>query len=264
MVARTAAKPAAKAATKPATKAVAKWDDKMAKYATEVAATEKVAGGKFVSLKSGVLSYGGVTMPGNKMTVVILDHIMENTFYPDGFDADQPSSPSCFAFGRNENEIAPHEDSAEAVADKCKGCPNNEWGSAEKGRGKACANKRRLAMLTEEGLDDIEEAEVAYLRVPPTSITAWAKYVQDIATNMRRPPFGVVTEISVIPDAKTQFRLDFKHVQTIEEDDVLEALEARREKVQDEIGFPYAPFEAAEAPKARGGKTPASKLTRRR
>lgn len=239
----------AKAAPTPATKALAKWDDRMAKYATEVAATEKTSG-KFISTKGGVLTYGGAQMPGNKMTVVILDHIMENHLYSSDYDAGNPSSPVCFAFGRNGDEMAPHDDSSEPQNDACKGCPANQWGSAEKGRGKACKNIRRLAMLTEEGLEDIESAEVAYLRVPVTSVRAWAGYVQSIATNMRRPPFGVVTEIGIVPDPSSQFRLTFTHVQNIEEDDVLEALEARREKVGCEIDFPYAVYEAAPAPKA--------------
>lgn len=245
-------KPAAKAAAKPTTKAVAKWDDRLAQFATEAAATEKTSGGKFISTRGGRLSYGGAEVPGNKMTVVILDHVMENHLYGNDYDPENPASPVCYAFGRNEDEMEPHEEAGEKQCDNCKECPNNKWGSAEKGRGKACKNIRRLGMLTEDGLEDIENAEVAFLRVPVTSVKAWAGYVQSLANNLRRPPFGVVTEIGIAPDPNTQFRLTFTCVQNIDEADVLEALEARREKLAGEISFPYAPHEAPPEKPQRG------------
>ena len=237
------------AAKKPATtKAVANWSERLAGYATEVAATEQTAGGKFISTKGGRLSIGGAEVPGNKMTVVVLDHIMENHHYTERFNPDQPTSPVCFAFGRNEAEMVPHENSSEPGSDACKGCPLNEWGSADVGKGKACKNIRRLAVITEDGLEDIENAEVAFLKIPVTSVKAWAGYVQAVANNLKRPPFGVVTEVSLVPDASTQFRMQFKLVEAIEDGDALEALIARREQVASEIAFPYQPAEEAAAP----------------
>jgi hypothetical protein len=32
-------------------------------------------------------------------------------------------------------------------SDLCKTCEHNQWGSADKGRGKACQNRRRLTMI---------------------------------------------------------------------------------------------------------------------
>lgn len=244
------------AAKKPATtKAVANWDERLAGYATEVAATEQGGGGgKFISTKSGQLSYGGNVMPENKMTVVVLDHIMENHRYTERFNSEQPTSPVCFAFGRSEDTMVPHENSTEPGCDQCKGCPLNEWGSADVGKGKACKNTRRLAVLTEDGLEDIENAEVAYLKIPVTSVKNWSGYVQAVANNLKRPPFGVVTEVSLVPDPNTQFRMQFKLVEAIEDSEALEALIARRALVANEIDFPYQPFEEAVAPTRKPGK----------
>lgn len=249
------------------TKAVANWDARLAQHAEEAAATEQTSGGKFVSIRGGRLSYGGADVPGNKMSVIIVDHIMENHLYTEAYDSENPVSPACFAFGRREDEMSPHENSAEPQSSACKGCPMNEFGTAEKGKGKACKNIRRLALIPEDGLNDIENAEIAYLKVPVMSVKSWAGYVQSVANNLRRPPFGVVTEIGVVPDPKSQFRLTFTVGEAIEDPDVLEALLKRRDQVAKDITFPYQPFVAPEAPargvsKTNGAKT-SSKFSRR-
>lgn len=252
--------------TAPTTKALANWDDELAKYATEAAATESTNGGKFLSTKGGILSYGGNPVPGNVMNVIVLDHVMENHYYTERFDNDNPSSPVCYAFGRTEEEMAPHADCEAPNADACKGCPLNEWASADQGRGKACKNIRRLALIPEEGLEDLENADVAFLKVPVTSVKNWAGYVQALAAQMKRPPFAVLTEISVVPDAKTQFAVKFKVVEKIEDGDVLKAIIARRDAVSDKIAFPYSKNEDRPAPApsrgpAKFASKPAAKVT---
>ena len=224
----------------PATKALANWDDELAKYATEAAASEQTSGGKFLSTKGGILSFGGAAVPGNVMNVIVLDHILENHRYTERFDPDSPASPICYAFGRTDEEMQPHENCSEPQSDSCVGCPLNEWASADTGRGKACKNIRRLALIPEDGLDDLENCDIAFLKVPVTSVKNWAGYVQAVATQMKRPPFAVITEISVVPDNKTQFAVKFKVGDKIEDPEVLKAILARRAAVADSIAFPYA------------------------
>ena len=84
------------------------------------------------------------------MGVVILDSILENIHYDGEYDSDNVQGPDCFAFGRSDEEMAPHEAVITAgtqVHDNCVDCPSNEWGSAEKGKGKDCRNTRRIAMI---------------------------------------------------------------------------------------------------------------------
>ena len=236
------------------TKAVAQWDERLAGFATEAAEAEQTTGGKFISIRGGRLSFNGAEVPGNKMSVIVIDSVYENHLYTEDFDAENPTSPVCFAFGRKDAEMSPHEESSEPQCGDCKSCPMNQWGSAEKGKGKACKNIRRLALIPEDGLSDLANAEIAYLKVPVMSVKGWQGYVQSIANNLKRPPFGVVTEIGVAPDQKSQFRLTFTLGQEIDDVDVLEALIARREQVSQEIGFPYRKNEDTPPP-ARGGKS---------
>jgi hypothetical protein len=240
-------KPAAK---KPGT-AVAKWDEALAARAQAAKKTEESVGtGSFLSTKGGILAYMGNPVPGNKLNVIILDAIMENQFYEGDYDPNNPQSPVCYAFGRDEDEIAPHEKVEAPQADQCKGCPNNEWGSAEKGRGKACKNIRRLGMITEDMLDGgaeaIEDAETAFMKLPVTSVKAWAGYVNQLAAT-NKPPLAFVTEISVVPDANSQFKVQFKVIEEIDDGELLGALLHKADVVEELIAFPYQAIEAAPA-----------------
>ena len=250
--------PAKKAAVKkPAGKSMVSWNEELAKRAQTAAAIEENvgSGGAFISLKGGRMTFNGAEVPGNKMNVVVLDHILEYTYYADGYDADNPQPPDAYALGRDENTLRWHENSIpEYAGELCKDSDINQWGSADKGRGKACKNQRRLALISEDDAADvesIEEATPAFLRIPVTSVKGWAGYVRQLEKTLQRPPLGVVTEISVVPDPKSQFKLQFKLVESIEDGDIIEALLAKADAT--ELDFPYAPREEEdEKPQRRG------------
>lgn len=249
--------------------AMVKWEEELAKQA-EVAAgmEESTATGAFFSTKSGVLAFNGSPMPNNEMAVVILDAVLENVFYEGEYDPDVPSGPTCFAFGRDEKDMAPHKVCVEAgiaVAESCHGCPNNEWGSADKGRGKACRNTRRLAMLSagefDRGgkfvvIDDPEHYEstgMAFMKLPVTSVKGYAAFVKSVAGAMRRPPHGIFTRVKVVPDSKTQFKVVFEPLGTVP-NELLGAVMQRREEAMATIESPYQLPEEEEQKPARGGK----------
>ena len=116
-------------------------------------------------------------------------------------------------------------------SDKCSTCPKNEWGSSTNGgKGKACRETRRLLLIPADSItsvDAIKTAEVAALRPPVTSLRNYANYVQTIAATLKRPPLAVITEISVAPDAKTQFKVNFKMIKAIEDAEIIGALLTR-------------------------------------
>lgn len=250
------------AAKKPGTAIVA-WDEKLAARAAMTKKQEaSVATGSFIGMKGGVLSYMGNAVPENKLNLVIIDAIMENHIYEGKYDPNTPQSPVCYAFGRDEDEMAPHEKVETPFAEACAGCPNNEWGSADTGKGKACKNIRRLAVITEDALDGgaeaIEEADIAYMKIPVTSVKAWAGYVNQLtATN--KPPLAFVTEVSVVPDPVSQFKVQFKVLEEIDDGALIEALLAKAEVVEQQIAFPYQVVEAPAAPAPRGGARAATR-----
>jgi hypothetical protein len=130
------------------------WEAQMRRQAEIAAGAQRSAGGggKFFSTQAGVLQFDGTPLPGNQMAVIILADIMENSYYDGPFDPDTPASPVCFAFGHDEEDMEPHEKVDQDAYftrqnPQCHDCPRNEWGSADVGRGKACKNVMRLALI---------------------------------------------------------------------------------------------------------------------
>jgi hypothetical protein len=236
---------------KPGT-AVVNWTDEMAKYAVAVAKQE-VPSSSYISLKSGVLSYQGQPVPNNKLDVIILDSAFEHTFYEGKYDPNNVRSPVCFAISPSGEGLVPHPDSAKPQAESCAECPNLEWGSDPNGgRGKACQERRRLVLIpasAAEKADSILAAEVAVMKLPVTSVKLWGQYVNTVATLNRRPPFGLITQIGTVPNAKSQFNVTFKAVSAIS-DDLLGAIMQKREAVQSVLlkGYDASSEEEAAAP----------------
>lgn len=255
---------------------IMKWDEELAKEAQAAAATEaNTGGGKFLSVKGGILSWNNSPVPNNKLPVIILDQIFENVMYKGEFDPENPSSPSCFAFGRDEKEMKPHEVPVEAGTAEdgpCAACPMNKFGSADKGKGKACKNIRRLGLISagQFGANDkfkliddpeyYEKSEVGFFKLSVTSVNGFAAYVKQVAAALKRPPYGIITRMSVQPDAKSQFKVVFEPMQVVPTN-LMQTIVNRRKEVMTSIDFPYQAFEASEAkPKgkaaaAKGGKS---------
>lgn len=248
------------AAKKPST-ALATWDEQLAAQA-EVAAgmEESTASGQFFSMKSGILSWNDAPLPGNQMAVVILDSILENVFYEGAYDPDVPQGPMCFAFGRDDKTLAPHQIVVEAgnqqcgASGLCDGCDMNEFGSAETGRGKACRNTRRLAMIPagyfdvngkfvmQEDEEHYKSSAVGFMKLPVTSVKGYAAFVKQITGALKRPPHGIITKVHVVPDPKSQFKVVFEPIMKMP-DNLMEAVMGRHEEAVAVIDFPYTPNE---------------------
>jgi len=211
------------------------FENEMAQMALEVVKAEQsTAGMTFLSTKSGILSYRGDPVAGNKLACVILSSPIERLFYSERYDPTKIVPPSCFAIGRVAHEMAPHSSVEKPQHASCEGCPRNEWGSSlQGGKGKACRETRRLLLIPADAIttaDTVAKAEVAALRPPVTSLKNYANYVQTLAASIKRPPVAVISEISVVPDAKTQFKVTFNMVKPIAEPGIIKALMQRAEQ----------------------------------
>lgn len=249
--------------TKP-TNQLMNYDEELAKFATEYSAQEAgAATGQFFGLKGGRLTFNDAPLPNNEMAVILLDGVLENVYYEGAYDPDNPQSPSCFAFGRNEADMVPHEKVPNPVCSKCHGCPMNEFGSAEIGKGKACRNTRRLAMIAAGTMqngrftpfDDLEHyktAQIAYMKLPVMSVKGYATFVKQLEGALKVPPFAVFTKVRVVPDDKSQFRVTFETLATAPKD-LIAILIERHKEAKSAIDFPYVPADPeAEEKKPKG------------
>lgn len=257
--------------------ALTPWDEQMARLGAEYADTEQQSG-TFLSTKGGILTFQDEPLPGNQMAVVILDVVRERTFYTEKYDPMQEHNlpPVCYAFGRTDDEMAPHPsmqagpDYFIPQNDVCATCPNNEWGSSDTGRGKACSERRRIAMLPagyyqpKRGSRDFdlhlftdtehyESADIAYLKLNVMSVKDWARYVTHLSSAHSRPPFGVVSRVYLEPDPKSQFRVKFEVLELLPPE-LFETIYARHEEAKESIVFGYPP-PSAEAVAGRGGRS---------
>lgn len=250
------------------------YEQQWAEQAQEFAQKERVQSALTFSTKAGALTLGEERMPGDQICVIVLDFVRLNTFYGARFDADAPMPPVCYAVGRAEEEMAPHHTMQQdlsyfqpqndpTIPGSCHTCPMNQWGSADQGRGKACQNRRELALLPAgfyiprqrsrdfdlnliEDLSHYQTADTARLRLPVTSTNNWARYVNLVSAQFRRPPAGVITRIYLEPDQKTQYKVNFELVEPVP--DVIAGTIIQRQQQAMQIPHPgFAPPEAASA-----------------
>lgn len=236
------------------------YEEQLARDAEAYKQQEKIGEGRAITTRNGIFRIGSgddaLEVPGNQLCAVVLDAVWANVYYDARFDPDNALPPKCYAFGRNEAEMEAHLESMSAdksyfmpqnprsvpinpadpnsamrFASPCNGCPQAEWGTADTGKGKACANRRKLALLpagqfTREGRDWVldlyddprhfQNADIYTLSLPVTSVRGWSKYVQWLSANHNRPPYGAVTRIWIEPDTKHQFHVEFEFVELVD------------------------------------------------
>ena len=193
------------------------WEKQMAAAAERAKASVATVGGaQFLSIRAGVLTFDGNAVKDNTIEAVPVEFIRENAFYEGDYDADNPSPPVCFAFsqtmGEGEAEMAPHPDSPKPQSPDCKSCKWNQFGTADKGKGKACKNTFKLSLMHADYMkkpDAIANAPLVFLKVPPTSLGAYAGFVKKVANVLEKAFYQVVARIQVRPDPKKQVAVSF-------------------------------------------------------
>lgn len=209
--------------------AVALFEDQLAAMATEVVKAEQSGlTATFLSTKGGILTYRGDPITGNKLACIILAAPIERLYYADRYDPTKIVGPKCFAISSVATGMGPTSSVEQKQHETCEGCPQNEWGSSPSGgKGKACRETRRLLVIPADSIttpESVAAAEVAALRPPVTSLKNYANYVQTVAATLKRPPLAVITELSVVSDPKTQFKVVFNVVKAIEDPAIIQAI----------------------------------------
>jgi hypothetical protein len=219
--------------------AMVNWEAELAALAVVTTETEKPTG-NWVSFQGGQLKVGGNLQKDNRAEVVVIGSVFENQWYKDRYDPNNPTPPHCFALSESDEDLKPHEDSLSPQAPSCAECPKNQWGSDPNGgKGKACKNVRRLALISAHDLAHVDRAEFAIAKLPVTSVKNWSTYALQVANVLKLPPLGVKTEMSVAPNAKTQFQVDFQLVDKVEREHIPALLSKRA----DAIPLLFAPYD---------------------
>jgi hypothetical protein len=255
-------------------RAIMPWDEEMAAAAKRQAAVEKPMGlFKQIAISAGIMSIDEKKVPNNELRVIVLAATHENQYYDKPFKPGVPAVPACYAFGDPgledpEAEMYPHPDAERKQGDdegKCAGCWANKMASADTGKGKACSNVRRLIVTTEDALESpqaMAQAEARSLKVPVMSVKNWVNFVHQIEEDMKRPYFGVIAKVKVVPDAKSQWQVQFFFEELIQfNSELYAALKKRCAQAAKDLQTPYPKLEDQEDKKPAAGKRPAAKPT---
>lgn len=233
------------------------WEEKLKSHAVAAAQTERPALAS-ISIRGGVMTYESQRLPDNKLNVVVVSALKERRYYMNRFDPNKPEAPDCFAFlpdAAEEELMQHHEQSFKPQHDgACVGCPQNQWGSnpnSPSGRGKNCSLTRKLALMPQMG----SGKEMALISIPVMSVKNWSNYVNEVAATVARPPWAVITEISVHPNPRSQFEVKFKCVGLVADD--------KLQMIMDKLGLAQeiltTPYDKSNPPETAGGISDPSK-----
>ena len=214
------------------------WRKEMAKHVADEEAREAPQGGNRISTINGKFSYNGMPLAA-PMNSVIVDFVYENVFYDSTFDADNPGTPACFALSVTGKEMVPHDDAPNKQSKTCEECPNNVWGSGARGRSKACSQRRRLALMHEDDMEDTENAALAILSISPTGLAAWKAYYNKITKVLGAYMNSVVTSFDIEEGKGGGYHVVEQIASEIKALEIYQGVEARESEARELLMTPY-------------------------
>jgi hypothetical protein len=207
----------------------------LAEAARNKAETE-VTGIPFLSLKNKRFTLGEVKL-GTELDVVILADVYDHSWYDRPYKEDVIIPPACFAIGAIQEELAPHPDSPTPQSEECIGCPQNEFGSALQGKGKACRNGRRL-LIAPYTHGQVELRDLAIINISPTTLKSYSKYIMEVVGKYKVPTFAVVSRLS-FDDDKAYPLLLFKCIDVVTDGEILRNIMGNQQTYLDMVSVPY-------------------------
>lgn len=131
------------------------------------------------------------------------------TFYMGEYEPDSSSPPDC----SSADGITPDGWIQDPQNPDCATCPNNVWGTAPHGKGKACRDVKRIYVMPPTVLDK----DIYQVQVPPASLKHLSQYVRNLAKHGVEPQ-NVVTSIFFV-DAEYPI-INFKFAGFLDEQQV--------------------------------------------
>ncbi len=234
----------------------------MQQDATDASANVKVFGEiNTISIKGGVFSFRGENL-GKELDCVILASCNMNEYYTGAYDPNVKGvTPACYALSQTGKDMAPHSNAPDKQNPSCDTCWATKIGTATVGKGRACKQKVRLAILHADDATSEEavgEALIAQINVPAMSVGNFGAYVKVLASevNNKLPTYAVLTRITLEPHPTYQIVMKFSPVSGVVNAATMRAIQQRvRTEAKDLV---LAPFQIKkdddDAPKTKSKK----------
>ena len=211
---------------------------------TKMAALQ--TGPNLISFKGGQLIVDGTPIAGGEAEVYVLAQQAERAYYEGEYDSSKPQVPACYSFDLE----TPHPDSSSPQNPTCLGCAQNEWGSASRGKGKACRESARVAVVPATA--PLETAPMYQCSFPITSVGSVKEFMGRCAQSGKLSG-EFKARLKVVPDPKSFFKASLTPLQTVEHP--MRVLLDRMQQARDVLMSPYPVLNAAEPePEAPKGK----------
>src|SRR5271165_352306 len=112
--------------------------------------------------------------PRGSIEVVIVkaSSKLSKIWYEHGYEDGSAAPPDCFST----NGVTPDPSATNKQNPTCAGCKRDAWGSSATGKGKACGDSRRLAVVPQSDLRNEMFEGAMLLRVPAGSLGELADY----------------------------------------------------------------------------------------
>lgn len=176
--------------------------------------------GSYICFKNAQLKVDGIAIPANQLDVRVLAALSKRAWYSKDFDADAVQVPDCYAL---DNDV-PHEQASNPQADSCAECKHNKWGSAVRGKGKACRESACVIVIPANV--PLASAQMYTAKVPVTSLSTVTSFTSRCGqANKLMGEF--VTKLSVTEDKKTFFKVHLQPVEVTPEMDMAALLKCQ-------------------------------------
>lgn len=176
--------------------------------------------GSYIGFKNAQLKVDGIAIPANQLDVRVLAALSERAWYSKDFDADVVQVPDCYALDSD----APHDQAANPQASSCAECPHNKWGSAPRGKGKACRESARVIVIPANV--PLASAQMYTAKLPVTSLSTVTSFTS--RCGQANKLFGeFVTKLSVTEDKKTFFKVHLTPTEVTPEMDMAALLKCQ-------------------------------------
>lgn len=198
-----------------------------------------------ISFKGGQLVVDGTPVPGGEAEVLVLAQQAERAYYEGVYDPSKPQVPACYSF----DMTAPHPMASNPQSTACEECEHNKWGSARQGKGKACRESARVAVIPASA--PLDAAPMYQCSFPITSVGSVKDFFARCA-NSGKLSGQFLTKLKVVPDAKSFFKASLTPMSQAEGQDLVVLLD-RMDAARKQLCEPYPAFEEEDepAPKAK-------------
>ena len=192
--------------------AIEKYNAELAERAKALSNRISAAPANVIRTKGKVFTMPDGTVNPGPLRAVVIDFTSFNSYFDGMYDAKNPKPPVCWALGDNAT-LQPSKNAPKPQASACNTCAKNEWGSAPTGKGKACKNQIKLALIPSD-LAAPDTSSLFTLNISPTGLKAFSAYARQVQRFLGDDALPIRTVVDIGFDPNQPFpTLTFTNIQ---------------------------------------------------